>query len=79
MPRSQYGTSDKHNLIELRTTTHQALHTLFTNKLIAEQLITTVNLSSKALRPEVKERLLETLTANDPYDLDFWYKPQTHK
>lgn len=79
VPKSQYWTSDKKNLIELRDSTHRAIHTLFENKLIAEQLITTVNISSKALRPEVRERLLETLTANDPYDLDFWYKPQTHK
>ena len=58
--RSRYWSSDKHNLIELKDTTHRALHTLFANQLLVEQLITTVNISSKALRPEVKERLLET-------------------
>lgn len=77
--RSRYGSGDKHNLIELRATTHQALHTLFENQLLAEQLITTVNISSKALRPEVKERLLETLTAHDADDLEFWYKPECYK
>ena len=63
----------------IRKTTHSALHTLFQNQLIAEQLITTVNLSSKALRPEVVERLLETLTAHDANDIDFWYSRKTHK
>ena len=63
----------------IRRTTHSALHTLFQNQLIAEQLITTVNLSSKALRPEVVERLLETLTAHDANDIDFWYSRKTHK
>jgi hypothetical protein len=47
---------------------------LFANQLIAEQLLTTIDLSSKALRPEVVERLIETLTAHDESDLDFWYK-----
>lgn len=63
----------------IRRTTHSALHTLFQNQLIAEQLITTVNLSSKALKPEVVERLLETLTAHDARDIDFWYSRKTHK
>lgn len=77
--RSRFGSSHKHNLIELKDTTHRALHTLFNNQLLAEQLITTVNISSKALRPEVKERLLETLTAHDADDLEFWYKPECFK
>lgn len=79
VPRSRDGSSEKRNLIELRTTTHAALHTLFQNQLLAEQLITTVNISSKALRPEVKERLLETLTAHDADDLEFWYRPECIK
>ncbi len=77
--RSRFWTSDKHNLIELRETQHRALHTLFNNQLLAEQLLTTVNISSKALRPEVKERLLETLTAHEADDLEFWYKPECFK
>ena len=36
--------------------------------MIAEQLITTVNISSKALREDVKQWLLETLTSRDIYD-----------
>jgi hypothetical protein len=46
--------------------------------LIAEQLIHTVELSQKAMRPEVVEWLVDTLTAHDPRDLDFWYKDNTH-
>lgn len=78
VPRSMGGSNDKINRIELRDTTHKALHTLFQNRLIAEQLITTIDLSRKALRPEVRERLLDVLTEHDAYDLDFWYKPKTH-
>ena len=79
VPRSMWGSNDKLNRIEIRDTTHKALHTLFQNKLIAEQLITTVDFSKKALRPEVREWLLEVLTEHDPYDLEFWYKDKTHK
>lgn len=78
VPRSMWGNNDKENLIELRETTHRALHTLFANKLLAEQLLTTVELSERALRPEVREWLVETLTAHEANDLDFWYKDKTH-
>lgn len=42
--------------------------------MLAEQLLTTVDISSKALRKDVRERLIETLTSkdiNDPYE---WYR-----
>jgi len=43
--------------------------------MIAEQLLTTVDISSKALREDVRQWLIETLTTeldpNNPYD---WYK-----
>ena len=78
VPRSREWTNYDENLLELRDTTHRAIHTLFANQLLAEQLITTVNLSEKALRPEIRAWLLETLTAHDPEDLDFRYKDNTH-
>lgn len=78
LPRSQLGTNEDENIILLPETTHRAIHTLFANKLIAEQLITTLDISKQAMRPEVTQRLLDTLTAHDINDLDFWYKPDTH-
>ena len=78
VPRSREGTNEPENLTRIKETTHRAIHTLFENKLIAEQLITTVNLSQQAMRPEVVQRLIETLTAHDPRDLDFRYKDNTH-
>jgi hypothetical protein len=56
------------NLEYLRNTTHRAIHTLFENKMIAEQLIRTVELSEKALREDVRRRLIETLTSKNIYD-----------
>lgn len=78
LPRSRGGTNERQNLIELKDNLHRSLHHLFANKLIAEQLLTTIDISSKALRPEIKEWLVETLTAHDPEDLDFWYKDEAH-
>ena len=58
------------NLETIKDTQHRAIHTLFQNKMIAQQLLTTVSLSEKALRDDVRERLIETLTSKnilDPY------------
>ena len=78
IPRSRGWVNDSQNLIEIKDTKHRALHTLFDNKLIAEQLLTTLDLSQKAMRAEVLERLVETLTKHDVEDLDFWYREGTH-
>lgn len=78
LPRSQSGTNEDENIILLPETTHRAIHTLHSNRLIAEQLITTLDISKQAMRPEVVEWLVDTLTAHDVNDLDFWYKPNTH-
>ena len=79
IPTSVGGANVPKNIVLIRDVQHRAIHTLFSNQLLAEQLISTVNISSKALRPEVKERLLETLTAHDADDLEFWYRPECFK
>jgi hypothetical protein len=56
------------NLERIRNTQHRAIHTLFENKMIAEQLIKTVEISEKALREDVRKRLIETLTSKNIYD-----------
>ena len=42
--------------------------------MLAEQLLTTVNLSEKALREDVREWLIEVLTSRNIYDPYEWYK-----
>jgi len=74
LPRSRFGSSDPCNLEILKNTTHRALHTLFQNQMIAEQLITTVELSEKALRDDVRQRLLDVLTSKNIHDPYTWYK-----
>jgi hypothetical protein len=78
LPRSQWGTNEDENIVLLPETQHRAIHTLYANRLIAEQLITTLDISKQAMRPEVVEWLVDTLTAHNPWDLDFWYKDNTH-
>lgn len=64
------------NLETIRHNYHQAIHTLFANQMIAEQLITTINISEKALREDVKQRLYETLASRDIWDPYERYIPE---
>ena len=79
LPTSQWGANIARNIETIREVQHRAIHTLFTNQMIAEQLITTVNISAKALRPDVKQWLLETLNSKDIYDPYEWYDPRVIK
>ena len=76
LPTSQWWANVPKNIEIIRDVNHRAIHTLFTNQMIAEQLITTVNISSKALREDVKQWLLETLSSRDIYDPYEWYKSE---
>ena len=68
LPKSRGGSGDDNNLEYLKNSKHRALHTLFDNKMIAEQLLTTIDISAKALREDVKEWLIDTLTTRDIHD-----------
>ena len=68
LPKSKGGSGDDNNLEYIKNSKHRALHTLFENKMIAEQLLTTIDISAKALREDVKEWLIDTLTTRDIHD-----------
>lgn len=74
LPKSRDWASNDRNIELIKNTTHRAIHTLFANQMIAEQLITTVWLSEKALREDVRRRLLDTLTSRDIQDPYEWYR-----
>lgn len=74
--KSRWWATNDINLEALKLTTHRAIHTLFANQMIAEQLITTVNLSEKALREDVRQRLYEMLSSRDIKDPYEWYIPE---
>lgn len=73
------GSSDSHNIIRITDVKHRAIHSLFDNLMLADQLIRTVELSRKALRPEVAEWLMDTLTSVDIHDPTLWYKEECIK
>lgn len=73
LPRSRGGNGEEDNLIYIKNSKHRAIHTLFENQMIAEQLLTTIDFSAKALREDVKEWLVETLNSRDIYDPYEWY------
>lgn len=65
------------NLIRLREWYHSALHTVLSNKMIANQMLTCVDISKQALLPEVVDWLVETLTQTiDPLDPTLRYKEE---
>lgn len=68
LPKSKGGSGDDNNLEYIKNSQHRAIHTLFDNKIIAEQLLTTIDISAKALREDVKEWLIDTLTTRDIHD-----------
>ena len=68
LPKSKGGSGDDNNLEYIKNSKHRAIHTLFDNKIIAEQLLTTIDISAKALREDVKEWLIDTLTTRDIHD-----------
>ncbi len=79
LPQSQWGANIARNIELIRDTQHRAIHTLFENKMIAEQLLTTVDISAKALREDVREWLIDTLTSKDIYDPYEWYDERVIK
>lgn len=79
LPKSRMGSWLNVNLEVMKDTTHRAIHTLFQNQMIAEQLITTVSLSDKALREDVRDWLLDILTRRDIDDPYARYKPKAIK
>lgn len=78
VPRHEWGTNDGDNLLRIKEKPHQAIHILHETRLIAEQLLHTIELSQKAMRPEVVKWLVDTITQEDTRDLNFRYKDNVH-
>ena len=73
LPKSRGGSGDDNNLEYIKNSMHRSIHTLFQNQIIAEQLLTTIDISAKALRKDVREWLIETLNSRDIHDPYEWY------
>lgn len=73
LPKSRGGDNVEQNLEHIKNSMHRSIHTLFQNQIIAEQLLTTIDISAKALREDVKQWLIETLNSRDIHDPREWY------
>ncbi len=69
----------KHNITTITDVKHRAIHALFENLMLPEQIITLINLSEKALKPEIRQRLIDTLNSKDIHDPRAWYKDECIK
>lgn len=69
-PTSRWGVNIQDNIVRLNIDIHQALHRLFGNMTIEEQMKRLVKISETALRADFKEELIELLS----WDKDFYYK-----
>ena len=69
----------------IRVTTHDAIHTLFANEIFPEQITRLVNMSSRVLRPEIVQEIIEVLNYRDIHNPEERYKewclllPKRHK
>lgn len=73
-PSSRWWITNDINCEMIKQTTHSAIHTLFANMILPEQIERLINLSSKALQPEVVQQLEEVLQYRDIHDPSDWYK-----
>lgn len=64
------------NILRISDIKHRSIHNLFENLMLAEQLITMIDISDKALKPEIRQRLLETLNSKDIHNPREWYKDE---
>lgn len=79
LPTSRDGANISGNIISIPDKDHRAIHQLFANQMIAEQLLTMVDISSKALRDDVKKWLIKVLTSKDIKDPYERYKDECIK
>lgn len=84
LPQHPFGTrlewsSDSHNIIRIRDVKHRSVHALFENFMIWDQILELINLSEKALKPEVVKWLKDMITSRDIHDPTLRYKDECIK
>ena len=60
----------------IKYTTHQAIHTLFSNMIFPEQIESLTSRTAKVLLPEIQRELQEWLSIRDIHDPSQWYKEE---
>lgn len=75
LAKSEWWTNNKHNLIELKHSQHQALHTLFCTEPLPNKIRKLIGIEYTALREDVIVELLSVLNARWD-ELESWYRPE---
>lgn len=75
-PRSRHGQTNDINCEMLKDKTHQAIHQVFSNDIFPEQIIRLTNMTSKALKAEVVQEIMELFRDRDIHNPDDWYKDE---
>ena len=63
--KSHWWTNYHQNIIQLRESTHRAVHTLFVDQLPHEQQLTIVDVNWEALTPEFRNCMMEMIWSFD--------------
>lgn len=71
LPTSREGTNQDGNIVRLDIRKHRALHMLFDNRTVPEQIDRLIGIASTALTEEVQSDILEILREKD---FAYWYK-----
>lgn len=85
LPKSRWWDNNDLNCEMIKVTTHDAIHTLFSNMIFPEQIESLTSRSSRVLLPEIQRELQEWLDIRDIHDPTQRYKewcilmPKKHK
>ena len=74
IPKSRGWATNDLNCEMIKVTTHDAIHTLFGNKIFPEQIDELTSRNSRVLLPEIIRELQEWLSYRDIHDPTQWYR-----
>lgn len=74
VPKSRGGNNSDCNIQMLKCNFHRSIHTLFANDIFPEQIERLTNMTSRVLRPEIVQELLEVLSYRDIHNPEERYK-----
>lgn len=75
----EHWSNHPNNIKRLKDVKHRAIHDLFENLMFPEQVITLIELSDTALKPEIKEEFLEFIKRRDIHNPRQRYKDECIK
>lgn len=72
--KSRWWATNDLNCEMIKNTTHDSIHTLFSNEIFPEQIKRLTDMTSRVLQPEVVQQIMEILSYRDIHNPEEWYK-----